>query len=224
MRTRTRTRIGPKSRLGRGGNLASRAIPNGRALGATIIAFAICPLLSGCGALRALYAPELTERRIITLTVRPALVESQVDTVAGQVSPVAQPEIARPGPGEEPVVMERKPSAQPPPQAIESPEPQPHTEEEAETAPQIATPSVSVALPAAEKAKLEAETHRDLAAAEARVSRAAPRAAGEADREKLRAIQGLIHQAVAALERDDIRGAANLAHKAKLLALALPTP
>ena len=44
---------------------------------------------------------------------------------------------------------------------------------------------------------------------------------GESIRERVEAAQGLLNQAVSALDRHDYQGAANLAYKARLLAESL---
>jgi hypothetical protein len=85
--------------------------------------------------------------------------------------------------------------------------------------------SVSVALSDAEKSQLRTACLGDLAAAESMLSSAASRSGGrEADREKLETARGFVTEARSALDKGDVRAAATLAHKARVLAETITTP
>ena len=88
----------------------------------------------------------------------------------------------------------------------------------------LAVSPVSVALPEAERRALVIASVADLQRVTAVVAAAEQRGLTEAQNEKLRTIRGLIEQAQEALLREDLRAAANLAHKARLLGEALPPP
>lgn len=77
---------------------------------------------------------------------------------------------------------------------------------------------VSVDLSVEERARLEAACRRDLAAADSLVAGLATSALSAEARDRLAAIRGFIAQSRDALDRGDTGAAANLAHKARLLA------
>jgi len=78
--------------------------------------------------------------------------------------------------------------------------------------------AILVDLPAADRRELERAARRNLAAADSLARGAQYRALGPLDREKLETSLGLVRQAEDALRRGDLRAAANLAYKARLLA------
>ena len=85
--------------------------------------------------------------------------------------------------------------------------------------------SVSVALSDVERSQLRTACLGDLAAAETLLSTASSHAATqEQERERLETVRGFITEARSALEKEDVRAAANLAHKARVLAEAIATP
>jgi hypothetical protein len=79
-------------------------------------------------------------------------------------------------------------------------------------------PAVSVDLPASARARLEAEARRNMAAADSLAADLGRHHLPAHDREKLDTAHGLVRQAREALRRGDLQAAANLAHKARLLA------
>ncbi len=169
--------------------------------------------------MRVLYAPELTEHKSITLTVKR---DTSMVAVAGApvIPPPAveiQPEISPPEPAKPHVESAARPAALPDSataRTAEEPE-QPALE------PPPALPSVSIAMPEEQRARLERLTRAELAMADRITTEIAPRLKADADLEKLATVKGLIEQTNAALDRSDIQSAANLAHKAKLLATEL---
>jgi hypothetical protein len=175
----------------------------------------------GCSVMRVLYAPELTEHKSITLTVK-----RDTSTVAVAGAPAippaeveVRPELSAPEPAKPRVESAPRPVALPDSSTArteEVPE-QPTFEPEPEPAP----PSVSIAMPEEQRARLERLTRAELGMADRITTEIAPRLKADADLEKLRTVKGLIEQSHAALDRDDIQSAANLAHKAKLLATEL---
>jgi len=78
--------------------------------------------------------------------------------------------------------------------------------------------SVSVAMTEKEREQLRTVCIGDLAAAELIINRLSPRANGTASRQEIETVRGFVTQSRAALESDDIRAAATLAHKARVLA------
>jgi hypothetical protein len=77
---------------------------------------------------------------------------------------------------------------------------------------------VSVDLDAEDQSRLTQAARRNLSAADSLARLAGARAPSQRNPEKLAAAQGLIRQAQEALQAGDIRAAANLAYKARLLA------
>jgi hypothetical protein len=141
-----------------------------------------------------------------------------VDTMAVQAPPPETQEEAR---AEE--LPRPHPSVSPPPTV--SPDttaaPTRETTGQPSIEPAPAPPSVSIALPEAQRERLERLTRAEMGMAERITTQIAPRLTSDADLEKLRTVRGLIEQTHAALDRDDTQSAANLAHKAKLLATEL---
>jgi hypothetical protein len=86
------------------------------------------------------------------------------------------------------------------------------------------SPTVSVALPESRRRELRRTALSDLAAVNSMVAVTEQRILTEEENQKLQTIRGLIEQAQAALEREDIQAVANLAHKARLLGEELPPP
>jgi hypothetical protein len=173
----------------------------------------------GCSIVRVLYAPQLTEHKSITLTVRrDTSMVAVADTVVKLTPPVEVPVAAPSG-------TATKPRIENPAHAAATPDttsvPPTETIEQPATIAAPAPPSVSIALPAAQRQRLERLTRAEMGMAESITTQIAPRLTTSADQEKLRTVQGLIEQTHAALDRDDIQAAANLAHKAKLLATEL---
>ncbi len=82
-------------------------------------------------------------------------------------------------------------------------------------------PALSIDLPESERARLETKALQDLEACESIVSRLGGRNLTTESDEKLRTVRGLLLQAHSALRRRDLSAAANLAHKAKLLAMEI---
>lgn len=82
-------------------------------------------------------------------------------------------------------------------------------------------PALSIDLPESERARLETKALQDLEACESIVSRLGGRYLATEGEEKLRTVRGLLLQAHSALRRRDLSAAANLAHKAKLLAMEI---
>lgn len=80
---------------------------------------------------------------------------------------------------------------------------------------------VSVELGGVERTRLSAETRRNLAEAERAVLAAKEETADAGALERLRTVEGLIAQARAAYQANDVEGASRLAHKARLLAADL---
>jgi hypothetical protein len=77
---------------------------------------------------------------------------------------------------------------------------------------------VSVGMSDAVRSQLIAACNDDLASAEKSMDRARARGALEKQPEKMETVAGLIAQSREALEREDFSAAANLAHKARVLA------
>ena len=202
-------------RPGRGGRWRRTWVLGIRAASAAILLLAS----GGCSIVRVLYAPQFTEHKSITLTVRrDTTMVGAVDAMATQAP---QPEVQVEAPAEEPV--KPRPEASPHPAA--SPDttatPRRETPEQPSLEPTPAPPSVSIALPEAQRERLERLTRAEMGMAERITTQIASRLKSDADLEKLKTVLGLIEQTHAALDRDDIQSAANLAHKAKLLATEL---
>ncbi len=183
-------------------------------------AAAVILLLSsgGCSIVRVLYAPQFTEHKSITLTVRrDTTMVAAVDTTAAQAPQEA--------PAETPTGESTRPrhGASPHPAATADTTAalRRETPEQPSITPAPAPPSVSIALPEAQRERLERLTRAEMGIAERITTQIAPRLKSRADLEKLKTVRGLIEQTHAALDRDDIQSAANLAHKAKLLATEL---
>jgi hypothetical protein len=194
-------------------------LPRQAAGGGIIVVLLV--LNGGCGVVRVLYAPQFTEHKSITLTVRrDTTMVVAADTVAATTLPVDI--------GTAPVIgiPSRPPAGAPAsPRAasdsiVESPPPE-QTPGQPEIAPAEAPPSISVALPEEQRDRLERIARAEIAMAESIIDRIAPRLTADKDREKLQTVRGLVEQTHAALDREDNQAAANLAHKAKLLATEL---
>jgi hypothetical protein len=84
--------------------------------------------------------------------------------------------------------------------------------------PSVARPALSVDLPAADRRQLEDAAGRNISAADSLARAAEVRPLPPQDRAKLANALGLVRQAQEALARGDLRAAANLAYKARLLA------
>jgi hypothetical protein len=82
--------------------------------------------------------------------------------------------------------------------------------------------TISLDRPQEQEEQLRQEVVSNLARATALVEAAASRVRTPEDREKIETVRGLIEQAQAALGRGDQQAAANLSHKARLLAAELP--
>lgn len=82
----------------------------------------------------------------------------------------------------------------------------------------VIAPTVSVDLPEAQRQELKDAAVSEIAETNSLLIEVEERTTTEEEKEKLHTIRSLIEQAEAALEREDIQAAANLAHKAKLLA------
>lgn len=173
----------------------------------------------GCSVMRVLYAPELTEHKSITLTVRRdttavATVEAMTapaDTGGIAIDvPVRLPAEPRPGTLKRPIAAADS-SKTLPPETLEEPS--------ITLAP--SPPAVSIALPEEKRERLERLARAEMGIAERITTQIEPRLTSDKDQEKLKTVRGLIEQTHAALDRDDIQSAANLAHKAKLLATEL---
>jgi hypothetical protein len=80
-----------------------------------------------------------------------------------------------------------------------------------------AAAGVSILLPASERLRLRAACLKDLAIADSLLAPVAAWAVTAADVEKVATARGFLDQARAALAREDIQAAANLAHKGRLL-------
>lgn len=80
------------------------------------------------------------------------------------------------------------------------------------------TPRLLVDLPATDRRQLDDAARRNLAAADSLARHAGRLPLPLRDREKLENALGLVRQAREALRRGDLRAAANLAYKARLLA------
>jgi hypothetical protein len=80
------------------------------------------------------------------------------------------------------------------------------------------TPAVTVSLPEAELRKLEARAREDLDETSRLLGSVEAASLDSSEREKRRTVIGFVAQAESALESQDIQAAANLAHKARLLA------
>ena len=78
--------------------------------------------------------------------------------------------------------------------------------------------ALSVDLPAADRRQLQAAAHHNLTAADSLARGVEGRVLSARDRVKLENALGLVRQAEDALRRGDLRAAANLAYKARLLA------
>ncbi len=83
-------------------------------------------------------------------------------------------------------------------------------------------PSVSIDLSDKERRSLLRVARDDLAVAMARVESAARRSRTPGEGKELETVRGLIEQAQAALDREDLQAAANLAEKARILGEKLP--
>ena len=79
-------------------------------------------------------------------------------------------------------------------------------------------PTISVRLTDEERARLAAETEKDLMQARECLSHLGPGEAADAQREMVGTLNDLINSAMAAREREDWQAAAQLARKARLLA------
>ncbi len=181
-------------------------------------ASAVIPLCGGgCGWMRVAYAPELGSRNRIIQTVH-------ADTATAAMVAAETSIVVVEGPATEPPRKQVKvPNShlEDGPPSITAPAYPDSGDEAGAPFPDTAPPSVSVALAPAEKAKLTATTRFEMAEADSIVVKVGPRLYREKDREKLQTVQGLIDQARSALDREDVRAAANLAHKARVLALEL---
>lgn len=169
--------------------------------------------------MRVMYAPELTEHKSITLTVRrDTTAVATADTVAAPMDTVGlsidvpargRPE-PRPGTFTRPVAVADTSKTAP----REAPD-------EPSIKPAPSPPAVSIALPEEQRERLERLARAEMGIAERITTQIGPRLTSGRDIEKLRTVLGLIEQTHAALDREDIQSAANLAHKAKLLATEL---
>ena len=111
----------------------------------------------------------------------------------------------------------RSPAVAEPPPAPVLPEPAP-ADTAAAPAPAPPALSIQVDLPAEEGRELEDAARHNLAAADSLARAARDHPLEERDREKVETALGLLRQAQEALARGDLRAAANLAYKARLLA------
>lgn len=98
------------------------------------------------------------------------------------------------------------------------PTPTPPPEEEAAAPDTLPAPTISVELTEEERARLHQETEADLGQARATLSRVGLEGLSAAEREAGETLRDLIDSAMRARERDDLRAAAQLARKARLLA------
>jgi hypothetical protein len=170
-------------------------------------------LLQGCGLLRWAYAPERASRHRITQT---SGASADADVV------VAQPEI-RPDTASvkvaPPRVRRREPTSRPPAGPTTQTPDTTAVEQAPDSAPR--EPPISVVLPEVEKRQLVKSTRRELDEAVTILRRMGGRLESAEAIEKKQTVQGLVDQSREALERDDVGAAANLARKARILAIEL---
>lgn len=185
-----------------------------------ILAAAFCLLLlstAGCAVVQYACAPLVMPPRTAP---PPAAQESEaalpdsMESVRIVVFPNLPPEFYRP--------PARPASAAKPDSATKKePEPPQTPTAQPEIKPPAEQPWISVDIPEAERRRLIEATDRDLEEARAILRSIDPRRMSSTEREKAETIQGFIDQAIAARERQDLRGASRLAHKARLLAFEL---
>ncbi len=182
--------------------------------------WASCLSSGGCSVMRVLYAPELTEHKSITLTVKR---DTTIVAVAGAPAiPPAEVKSDRSCPHRSPRTRASSPLRVPSRRRTHRPRVRKKNRSSRYSSPSPSPPpSVSIAMPEEQRARLERLTRAELGMADRITTEIAPRLKSDADLEKLQTVKGLIEQSHAALDRDDIQSAANLAHKAKLLATEL---
>lgn len=183
-----------------------------RSLGAFALAVGIL-IASGCARMRAALPWSHTEIDLSSMAADtaayfpdtsavasiPFVPETPADTTAVVVRPV----------------RERREPPPPPPVVVTTP---PDT---AAVEPQTPPPTISVAIPERQRIRLESAYRADVAAADSLRSEIATRVTTTQGKEKLLTVGDLLIQARAAMEAQNLEAAANLAHKARLLAQEL---
>lgn len=172
---------------------------------------------AGCALVRYAFDPIVMPPHQSPPPAEQARAEAQADSMESVrivVFPNLPPEFYQPA---RTATSPAKPDSIPKTEPTETPAPT----EQPEITPPVEQPWISVDIPESERRRLIETTDRDLEETRAILRSIERRPMKPVDREKAETIHGLVDQAMAARDRQDLRGASRLAHKARLLAFEL---